>query len=117
MVAKLNLTINQGDTFAPTFVYKIITSGVTTIVDLTGYTARMKAKVDIDDTASILNLTTENGGITLGGENGTIALSVSATDTAALDFESIGYDIELIVGSTVTKFLRGYVFLNKEWTN
>ena len=86
-------------------------------VNLTGYTARMQIRETIESTTTLHTLTTENGGITLGGAAGTIALTISATDTAAFTFDSAVYDLEVISGAgVVTEVLRGAVYLNDEVT-
>jgi hypothetical protein len=64
--------------------------------DLAGYSARMdvRAKADIDS-AVLLTLSTINGRIALDNDAKTIALTISAADTAALDFKRGVYDLEL----------------------
>lgn len=49
-------------------------------VDLSGRTARMHIRRDRDDANAVFELTTENGGITLGSE-GQITITVPASDT------------------------------------
>jgi hypothetical protein len=50
-------------------------------VDLSGRTARMHIRRDRDDANAVFELTTENGGITLGSE-GQITITVPASDTS-----------------------------------
>lgn len=86
-------------------------------VNLTGYTARLQVRETLEAAGTILSLTTENGGISLGGAAGTIDLLVSAADTAALDFETAVYDLELVsAGGVVTRIMRGDVVLADEVT-
>lgn len=86
-------------------------------VNLTGYTARMDIRETREDTDPLLSLTTENGGITLGGVNGQISLLISATDTAALDVDTAVYDLELIsAGGIVTRLVSGNIVVSKEVT-
>ena len=86
-------------------------------VNLTGYTARMQIRETLESTTVLHEMTTEDGGITLGGAAGTIALTISATDTAAFTFDSAVYDLEVISGAgVVTEVLRGDVYLNDEVT-
>jgi tRNA threonylcarbamoyladenosine modification (KEOPS) complex Pcc1 subunit len=99
------LTIEQGETFNPILTWKDETEA---LVNLTGYTARMQIRKSVDASAFLLECTTENGRITLGGALGTIALSVSAADTAALPAGIFRYDLELISGGgIVTKLMKG----------
>jgi len=112
--AKLNLTIFQGATFAKVLTWQV--GSPPTAVNLTGYTARMMVRATVDATAVLLTLTTENGGITLGGSAGTITLAITATATAALSFDTAVYDIELISGATVTRIVNGNIKLSLEVT-
>ena len=86
-------------------------------VDLTSYTARMHIRESITDTTVLSSLTTENGGITLGGVSGSIALSIPAVDTAAFTFDCAVYDLEVIdPAGIVTLVMYGAVELLKEVT-
>ena len=76
------------------------------LVNLTGYTARMQIREELASAAVLLSLTTENGGITLGGALGTIDLFISAADTTAITWEGGVYDLELVAPSTdVTRLI------------
>lgn len=107
-----NFTIEQGATFSRTIVVK---NPDNTLYDLTGYTARMQIRRDIASTEVMSTLTTENGKIGLGGDNGEISLNLSATDTAAITRNGV-YDLEIVSGATVFRLLRGAVTLNPEVT-
>jgi hypothetical protein len=108
-----NIIIEQGATFARTLTWQADSANV----NLTGYTARMMIRSTIDDSSTIVSLTTENGGITLGGAAGTIALLISATATAALTAGTAVYDLELIsASSVVTRLLQGSVTIAREVT-
>ena len=86
-------------------------------VNLTGFTARMQIRETVESTTIIKSLTTENGGITLGGAAGTIALLITATDTAALTVDSAVYDLEIAsAGGVVTEVMSGIVLLGDEVT-
>ena len=86
-------------------------------VNLTGFTARMQIRETVESTAVLHSLTTENGGITLGGAAGTIALTISATDTAAFTFDTAVYDLEVVSGGgVVTEIASGAVLMNNEVT-
>lgn len=86
-------------------------------VDLTGYSARMKAcRRNSTNATPFIALTTENGGITLGGSEGTITLQLSAQATAALNENGV-YDLELEDGNgVVTRLLMGSIVISKEIT-
>lgn len=64
-------------------------------IDLTGYTAKMQVRSKVDDTVVVLELSTLNGKIILGGLNGKINLLVPYTDTENLPVGMYKYDLEL----------------------
>lgn len=75
----------------------------------------MQIRRDVTSTETMMSLTTENGKIALGGDNGQISLSLSATDTSTITRNGV-YDLELVVGATVHRLLRGAVTLVPEVT-
>lgn len=86
-------------------------------IDMTGYTARMQIRGKITDILPILELTTENSGISIDNTNKTITLIISATATAALTFSTAVYSLELVSsGGQVTPFISGSISLIKEVT-
>ena len=93
-VSKVNLVINRGTTFRHKFIYKDEISG--RVVDLTGYVARMQARPDALSDIVLVELTTENSGIVLGGRAGTISLYINDTSTSLLAWAKGVYDIELV---------------------
>lgn len=110
---KQNLTIYQGSTFRHTFAL----TADDLPLDLTNWTARMQVRESVDDATVILELTTENGGITLGGALGTLELYVSPDDTADLAITKGVYDIELIdTNDDVGRVIEGKVTVKKEVT-
>ena len=109
----LNFTIEQGATFNLLLTWEINNVAV----NLTGYTARLQARVDVEDTETILTLTTANGGITLGGAAGTISLDQTATQTTLLPAGTYVYDLELIAANaTVTRLVQGELAISAEVT-
>lgn len=113
---KMNLRLRRGSTFAPApFTYRVKDGPV---IDLTGYTARAQLR-DVESGELIIPaLTTENGGITLGGVDGTIALVVTAAATTLIDDDFVAgkWDLELVSGSVVTPLLAGSVLIDDEVT-
>ena len=108
-----DITLYQGATFAQILTWKDEAGDA---VDLTTYTARLMARTSIDAAECFIALTTENGGIALGGALGTISLTMSAAQTTALAKISGVYDLELIVGSEVVRLLQGNLFVSREVT-
>ena len=113
MAGSFDFTIEQGATFNLVMTWKIDTVPV----NLTGYTARLQARVDYADTATVLSMTTSGGGITLGGAAGTITLDQTATQTTALAIGSFVYDLELVSGANVViRLLQGELNISAEVT-
>jgi len=114
LAATHGLTIDQGATYSQTITWKDPSKNA---IDLTGYTARMQIRGKRTSTSATLSLTTENGGITLGDAEGTIALYISATDSAALEVGTYVYDLELIEPSGgVQRLLMGNFLVRGEVT-
>jgi len=111
---KHDIYIEQGATWSLPLVWKTA-EGVP--IDVTGYTARMHMRKKQADADIVLDLTTENNRIALGGVAGTITLSLSAVDTAALTTSGV-YDLEMVSGDgvTVTRLLEGKYALSVEVT-
>lgn len=109
---KYNFICPQGATFS-----KQLTWNIDDIpVDLTSYTARMQVREKHTSTSKILDLTTENGGISLGDSDGTIDINVSATSTQSIVPKTYVYDIELISSGTVTRLIEGQFIVTPEVT-
>jgi hypothetical protein len=111
--AKHNFYVYRGATFSEQIEWKD-ESG--TPVNLTGFTARLHMRETLEAADPFLTLTTENGGITLGGVAGTIQLLASATQTTAITATSGVYDLELVSGANVTRLLEGLVIISPEVT-
>ena len=111
---RYDMTIYQGASFDTTLTWKV--GDPATPVNLTGYTARLQVRTSTDAATTALELTTSNGGITLGGAAGTIALAVSASATTSLSPGYYVYDLELVNGSTVTRLVEGRVTVSAEVT-
>lgn len=77
----------------------------------------MQARTSHISGTAVLSLTTENGKITLGGTAGTITLSLTAAETAAITQSSLAYDLELVsAGGEVTRLVEGQIVLTPEVT-
>jgi hypothetical protein len=92
--SKIKLAIKQGATFRQRLTWK--TGTPATLVNLTGWTARMQLRADITDPVVLLTLDTENGGIVLGGAAGTIDLYIGHVATAGFTWESAVLDLEMV---------------------
>lgn len=115
--AKLNLAIEQGATWRHTLALKAGAGAQAPALDLTGYTARMQVRTELAAQDVLLELTGANGRITITPLDGRIDITVSATDTAALEFERAMYDLEIeSAGGEVTRVLAGMVTLSRQVT-
>lgn len=118
MAAKLNLEIDKGATFAYDVVYKTksTSTSVPTIIDLTGYTAKMQIRSSVTSNVVIKELTTENGGLILTPTNGKITIWMSSTETAAIAVDTAVYDLELINGTIIKRLIEGKIKFKPEVT-
>ena len=109
---KYNIVCPQGATFNQQLTWTI--DG--TPVDLTFYTARMQIREKYISAVYELNLTTENGGIVLGGEDGTVSITISSVDTSSIIAKEYVYDLELDSGGEVTRIIEGKFIVTPEVT-
>lgn len=107
------ITIYKGATYSKIFTWK---NPAGTAVDLTTFTARMQAREKVTSTTTFIDISTTSG-ITLGGTNGTITVTLTAAETAAITATSGVYDLELIdAASVITRLLNGTVTISEEVT-
>ena len=108
-----DITIEQGSGFTLPLVYEAPEGSP---VNLTGSTARMHVREKYSSVEKYIELTTANGRITL-GPNGSITLSLTAAETAALAFSRGVYDLEIVPpAGQPYKIIKGNVFLKREVT-
>jgi hypothetical protein len=108
-----DITIEQGSGFSLPLTYEAPEGS---FVDFTGSTGRLHVRSKYGATDTLIELTTENGGIEL-GDDGSILLTISADDTAALTFSRGVYDLEIVPPTGEPyKLIRGNVFLKREVT-
>lgn len=109
--AVYNLVFDEGADLPLNIVWR---DDSNTLIDLTGYSARMKLKNTIDGDIVI----DWSNYLTLGGTNGTIDLNVPASATIDIGFLDGVYDLEVESSNgAVYKVLRGKVLINPEVTN
>ena len=113
LAGQYNLIIDQGAHFERLMT---ITNPDGSEYDLTGYTARMQIRTEIDADDVMCELTTANGRIVLGGEEGTVRLIIESAVTETFDDEGV-YDLELIDSDgKVYRLLKGKVKVELEVT-
>ena len=86
----------------------------TTKVNLTGYTAKMQVRAKPGSTL-IVELSTTNGRIVLGGAAGTITCTIPAADMN-MTADLYQYDLELTNGTVVTRLVQGSFEVRDEIT-
>lgn len=108
----LDLTINQWASFSKVFSWQDSDSNP---IDLTGYSARMHVRETKDAVSTIVELTSADSKITLGGALGTITLALTPAQTQALTpVKGAYYDLLLEDGSgVVTRFAEGRVEISE----
>ena len=111
------IKFDKGKTLKPVFYYL---SPTHTVIDLSGYKARMHARLDYDSETPVWELTTENAGLSIVTGTATLAdgttvanaqgvkLNITAAQTAAVTWDKAVFDIELIEpGLDVLPFVKG----------
>lgn len=115
-----NIICDQGSSFTRTFVLEYqdpVDETVFHPYDLEGYTARMQIRKDVYASDVLATLTTENGCISIDGGTGSITITMTDAQTAAIERSGV-YDIELVSpgGASVDKPIRGDFELRLEVT-
>lgn len=125
LAGNYNMTCQQGSTF--TRLIEIEQPDLTADptgntfepFDLTGYAARMQVRRTIDSANFLLNLTTENGALTINPNedfNNQIYIDISASVTASVTTSGV-YDLEIISSTgAVSRVLQGVFNLSPEVT-
>jgi hypothetical protein len=104
MAAIANLTIDQGASFSSDVTLKDSSNA---LFDLTGYTASAKMAKGYSSTRTRVAMTTT---IASDPTTGVVTLSLTATQTAALDAPArYVYDLEVTTGASVTRVIEGII--------
>lgn len=115
-----NIVCEQGTTFTRVITLEYPDPEDSTVFlpwDFTNYTARMQIRRTISSSTTMIELTTENGGIDFTDPlQGRLAVRMTATETASLTSDGV-YDIEIITDSgEVSRLIQGNFTLNPEVT-
>ena len=109
-----NFTVDQGAQYNTTIVWADA-QGVP--IDLTGYTAAMQLRLQAaSPNPSALNLTSSNGGIVITPLTGSMLITMTATHTGALSPGFYVYDLELTLGSVVSRIIQGQITVSAQVT-
>ena len=91
-------------------------------IDLSGYSAAMEIRQNVGDPdPPLVSLSTSGGGITLGGQDGTVLLEIEAAVTATLPATTgvtkCFYDLNLDPGDgRINRLIRGVMTIQPEVT-
>lgn len=114
-----NYTIEQGATFTRIWSKKDSNGEV---IDLTGYAARLQARVALKAPAAIIDLDTENSSsneLQIDYDTNEVILNLSAETTETFYMNSLVYDMEvynIINPNVVFRWLQGEFAISKEVT-
>jgi hypothetical protein len=112
MSGKYNIVAEQGATFNLNFTVQ--TDGVAW--NFTGYTARMQVRKSTSSAATLLDLSSSTGAITM-TSLGVVGVTVSATTMSTVPAGRWVYDIEFTSPSSeVTRLLEGRFIVSAEVT-
>jgi len=109
---KYNFICPQGSTFSKQLTWTIEEEPV----NLETYTARMQVREKYSSKIAIVDINTENGGITLGGDEGTILLYISDEATQQIIAKNYVYDLEMVSASEVIRLIEGKFIVTPEVT-
>lgn len=113
--AKLKLKIIQGATFRKRLTW--FAPDKVTPIDLTGCTARMQVRAEIESSTVLLELTTENSGIAIDGPQGALTLHAPPAATAAIAWQGGVWDLEVAhPNGDVTRLAQGSISVIPEVT-
>ena len=116
MAVAYNTTIDQGANWYLTVTYQNPNG---TAINITGYTAALQLRSLPSDPTAVLTMTTQNGGITITGATGTVAIQATATQTGLIDEGNYVYDLEIYsnnVPSVTTRLVQGQIVVSAEVT-
>lgn len=111
----LNLFIDQGATFRQSL---LVQNDDGTAVNLTGYSARMQARVAAAAQGQpVLEMSTADGRLIITPQPGRVDLVLTPEETEALPPVRLVYDLELIEpGGGVVRLVQGDVAISREVT-
>ena len=113
LAGRYDIVCDQGSTLERTFVYRDASK---TPINNSGWSARMQVRSTFKSDTIVLDLTTANSAIILGGQNGEISVVVSAQAMAQVKAGNMVYDLELVTPTTVMKPVRGNFIVRPEVT-
>jgi len=112
----INIEVEKGSTFRHTLLWTYEEEPQTPI-DLTGCTAEMQIRPYQDADEILYEMTTSNGGLTLGDAAGTIEMYIPNQDSTAWEWNDGVYGLEITFPNTdVRRLSRGVLVAFNETT-
>lgn len=109
---KHDITIEKGATFSQTFEWYASSGGA--LMDVTSYSGRFQVRPAVYVDSAAISLTNSNG-IAMGTTDGRVTVTITASDTGALNMSKGVYALEVAdtIGN-VTRLANGIVFVSDE---
>ncbi len=110
--ARRDYAVVAGNTFNEALTIKVDGAPL----DVTGWKARFQGRRDPDDVTPVIDLSTANGGITLGGADGIVNIAATAATVRGWGRVAVHYQFELEdAAGSVQTFLYGEFVVGAEW--
>lgn len=114
MAVTYNFCIAQGTDCTVPFV---LSDAAGTVINLTGFTAAMQLRVQLNSIDAEDTFTTENGRIEITPEAGQISCSFPHTQTENYPARTLVYDLEITSsGGEITRVVQGKITVSGEVT-
>jgi hypothetical protein len=111
---RLDITVNQGSAFKLNI--QALNSDKT-VMDLTGYLARMQVRESPESVSVLMSATTEDGGITINSPGGVVMINISAALTTLMVWNTGVWDLEIYTdAANVIRLVKGFASLSQEVT-
>jgi hypothetical protein len=108
-----NIRFIQGDTWSISPRWKIGSN----YVNVTGYTAKMQVRIATTSASVIIEMSTDNGRITVSGIDGMFTVALTSAETTGIPVGNYVYDLEVTSpGGTRTTLLQGGFSVEAEVT-
>ena len=109
-----NFTIDQGAQYTTQIIWADSSGNP---INLTGYSAAMQLRLQAaSPNPASLNLTSSNGGITITPLAGEMDILMTSAQTGSLDPGFYVYDLEIALGSVVTRIIQGQITVSAQVT-
>jgi len=114
MTVKHDITVPQGANFEMTIEAK---NADRSVMNLTGWSARMQVRETVESVTPLLDASTSNGRITINAPGGIVMVNVDASVTGAMVWTNGVYDLEIFTSATnVKRLAEGFAYLSPEVT-